>query len=131
MDWRPASPVDAVLLDAPCSATGTLRRHPDLPHLKQAQDIAGFAQNQKRLLKAALDMVKPGGHVLYSVCSLQPEEGADVAKTVDAARVPITAEMIGGIAEAITPAGELRTLPCHWAATGGMDGFYGVLLRKA
>ncbi len=131
VDWRPSAPVDAVLLDAPCSATGTLRRHPDLPHLKQAQDIAGFAQNQRRLLKAALDMVKPGGHVLYSVCSLQPEEGPEVAKSVDAPRVPIAPDMIGGLTEAITSAGELRTLPCHWATTGGMDGFYGVLFKKA
>src|SRR5262249_12579100 len=80
--WRPREKVDAVLLDAPCSAPGTLRRHPDLPHLKQSADIAGFAENQRRMLAAALDMVKPGGFIIYSVCSLQPEEGAGVAATV-------------------------------------------------
>jgi 16S rRNA (cytosine967-C5)-methyltransferase len=77
-------------------------------------------------------MVKAGGFVLYSVCSLQPEEGAGVAATVTdkAPRIPITADAIGGMAELITPAGELRTLPCHLAQQGGMDGFYGVLLRR-
>ena len=82
LEWRPAAPADAVLLDAPCSATGTLRRHPDLPFLKQAGDIAGFAQNQRRLLAAAVDMVKPGGLLLYSVCSLQPEESHQVVESV-------------------------------------------------
>jgi 16S rRNA (cytosine967-C5)-methyltransferase len=129
--WRPPSPADAVLLDAPCSATGTIRRHPDLPHLKQAADIAGFAENQRRLLAAAVQMVKPGGLVLYSVCSLQPEEGPEVAKTAaGATRLPIPPQAVAGLAEAITPDGTLRTLPCLWAARGGMDGFYGVLFRR-
>jgi 16S rRNA (cytosine967-C5)-methyltransferase len=131
--WRPAEKVDAVLLDAPCSATGTLRRHPDLPHLKQSADIAGFAENQRRLLAAAFDMVKPGGLVLYSVCSLQAEEGPGVAATAadKATRVTIAAEAVGGLGELLTSAGELRTLPCHLAASGGMDGFYGALFRRA
>jgi 16S rRNA (cytosine967-C5)-methyltransferase len=130
--WRPPEPADAVLLDAPCSATGTLRRHPDLPHLKQATDIAGFAENQRRLLAAALDMVKPGGLVLYSVCSLQQEEGPEVVATAGAkaTRVPIDADWIGGLGELLTPDGALRVLPCHLAAQGGMDGFFGVMLKK-
>jgi 16S rRNA (cytosine967-C5)-methyltransferase len=133
--WRPAAPADGVLLDAPCSATGTIRRHPDLPFLKQAGDIAGFAQNQRRLLAAAAEMVKPGGFVVYSVCSLQPEESDAVVDAVlgqnqRLARVPISAEAVGGASEFLTTAGALRTLPCHWAERGGMDGFYAVLLRR-
>ncbi len=131
VSWRPAEKVDAVLLDAPCSATGTLRRHPDLPHLKQSADIAGFAENQRRLIAAALEMVKPGGFLLYSVCSLQPEEGQAIAATVGdkATRVPITADAVGGLAQLLTPEGELRALPCYLAEQGGMDGFYGVLFK--
>jgi 16S rRNA (cytosine967-C5)-methyltransferase len=122
------------LLDAPCSATGTLRRHPDLPHLKQEGDIAGFAQNQRRLLAAALTIVKPGGTVVYSVCSLEPEEGPDVVGSVlkahgNVARIPITAAMIGA-PDLVNDRGELRTLPSHWAEQGGMDGFYAALLRR-
>lgn len=132
VSWRPAEKVDAVLLDAPCSATGTLRRHPDLPHLKQSADIAGFAENQRRLLAAALEMVKPGGLILYSVCSLQQEEGSGVVATVadKVTRVPIASEAVGGLDQLLTPDGELRTLPCHLAESGGMDGFYGALLRR-
>ena len=130
--WRPSEKVDAVLLDAPCSATGTLRRHPDLPHLKQSADIAGFAENQRRLLAAALDMVKPGGVILYSVCSLQPEEGPGVAATIadKTTRLAISPDALGGLAQLLTPEGELRTLPCHLAENGGMDGFYGALFRR-
>ena len=135
LTWRPPAPVDAVLLDAPCSATGTIRRHPDLPHLKRSSDIAGFAKNQRRLLDAAARMVKPGGFLFYSVCSLQPDEGEDVVTAVLAndeslALVPITADAVGGAAELLTSDGALHTLPCHWAARGGMDGFYGVLLKR-
>ena len=135
LSWRPTAPADGVLLDAPCSATGTIRRHPDLPFLKQPGDIAGFAQNQRRLLAAAVDMVKPGGVLVYSVCSLQPEEGAAVVDAVLAqdnrvARVAIPPDAVNGIADALTPDGDLRTLPCHWAQQGGMDGFYAALLRR-
>jgi 16S rRNA (cytosine967-C5)-methyltransferase len=135
LTWRPPTPADGVLLDAPCSATGTIRRHPDLPFLKQDGDIAGFAQNQRRLLAAAVHMVKPGGLVLYSVCSLQPEEGDAVVDAVLAedarlARVPISPEAVSGADQLLTPGGALRTLPCHWAQQGGMDGFYAALLRR-
>jgi 16S rRNA (cytosine967-C5)-methyltransferase len=135
LTWRPAAPADAVLLDAPCSATGTIRRHPDLPFLKQPGDIAGFALNQRRLLAAAADMVKPGGLILYSVCSLQPEEGdavvnAVLADNANLTRVPIDAAAVADASELLTPNGTLRTLPCHWSAQGGMDGFFGALLRK-
>src|SRR5690606_21207628 len=83
--WRPATPVDGVLLDAPCSATGTLRRHPDLPFLKRTIDLTAFAAMQRNLLTAAAAMVRPGGVVLYSVCSLQPAERRAVVDAVLAA----------------------------------------------
>ena len=75
--WRPAAPADAVLLDAPCTATGTIRRHPDIPRSKSPADVARLAAAQSRLLDAAAEMVRPGGVLVYGVCSLQPEEGVD------------------------------------------------------
>ena len=134
--WRPPALVDAVLLDAPCSATGTIRRHPDLPFLKRASDIALLADMQKKLLAAAVEMVKPSGLIFYSVCSLQPEERRQAIESFLAADARVTLEKIppaavGGEIQFISPRGELRTLPCQWAEHGGLDGFYGALLRKA
>ena len=133
--WQPEEPAEAVLLDAPCSATGTIRRHPDLPWLKRPSDLAKLAQLQERLLANAVSMTKPGGLLVYAVCSLQPEEGigrieALLASGAPVAREAIRAEEIGGLAELLTPAGDLRTLPCHLAAKGGMDGFYAARLRR-
>ncbi len=135
-DWRPKVLADAVLLDAPCSATGTLRRHPDLPYLKRASDVAGMVTLQTKLLTAAVQMVKPGGFVLYSVCSLQPEERRAVVETVLAtdptlARVKIPAEAVGGESQFVDHRGELRTLPSQWPELGGLDGFYAALLQRA
>jgi 16S rRNA (cytosine967-C5)-methyltransferase len=132
--WRPAQPADAVLLDAPCAATGTIRRHPDLPFLKPVLDLASFAAGQRKLLAAAAAMVKPGGYVLYSVCSLQPEERKAVVDAVLAsdttlAHLPIPKEAAGDPAF-IDSAGDLVTLPAFWPERGGLDGFYGALLRK-
>ncbi len=134
--WRPKVPADAVLLDAPCSATGTIRRHPDLPYLKRAEDIAGFVTLQTRLLTAAADMVKPGGLIFYSVCSLQPEERRAVVEAVLAAnpalaRVKIPKEAVAGESQFIDHKGELRTLPSQWPERAGMDGFYGALLQRS
>ena len=136
LKWRPDSPADAVLLDAPCSATGTIRRHPDLPYLKRAEDVAGFAALQAKLLAAAADMVKPGGFVFYSVCSLQPEERRPVVEAFLGAnpsftRVKITPETMGGESQLIDHKGDLRTLPSQWPELGGLDGFYGALLQRA
>ena len=75
--WQPAMPFDAMLLDAPCSATGTIRRHPDVPHLRRPRDLASLAALQDRLLDAALAMLRPGARLIYAVCSLQDEEGPD------------------------------------------------------
>jgi 16S rRNA (cytosine967-C5)-methyltransferase len=133
--WRPDEPADAVLVDAPCSATGTIRRHPDVPWLKRPEDIAKLAALQDRLMRAAIDMVKPGGTIVYCTCSLQPEEGANridavLREGVPVERAPIDASVVAGQADLITAAGDLRTLPCHFAELGGMDGFFAARLRR-
>ena len=133
--WRPAAPAEAVLLDAPCSATGTIRRHPDLPWLKRAEDLPKLTALQDRLLDNAIAMTRPGGIIVYATCSLQPEEGpARIAALLDRGApvepVPIQVAEVGGLAQLLTPAGELRSLPCHLAERGGMDGFYACRLRR-
>lgn len=134
-EWRPIEPAHAVLLDAPCSATGTIRRHPDIPRLKTPEDVTKLAQVQDRLLTAAMDMVKPGGVIVYCSCSLQPEEGLDrieaaLKKDQRFQRAPIDADEIGGLTDLLTPLGDLRTLPCHLSEKGGMDGFYAARLKR-
>ena len=133
--WEPAEPFDAVLLDAPCSATGTLRRHPDVARHKNPAEVTKLAAVQARLLRAAIAMVKPGGLLVYCVCSLEPEEGSEqvaklLAEGAPVTRVPITPAEIGGLAEAISPDGDLRTLPCHLAELGGMDAFFATRLQR-
>jgi len=133
--WTPDEAFDAVLLDAPCSSTGTLRRHPDIAWNKTPADVAKLTAVQDRLLAAALALVKPGGLVVYATCSLQPREGAEriealLASGAAAERVPIGPDELPDLTEAVTPAGDLRTLPCHWTARGGMDGFYVARLRR-
>jgi len=133
--WRPEAPVDAILLDAPCSATGTVRRHPDVPWLKQPEDVFRLATMQDRLLDAAVGMLRPGGTLVYCVCSLEAAEGpARIARLLASrpslARVPIGASEVAGLAELLTADGDLRTLPCHLAEAGGMDGFYASRLAR-
>jgi len=132
--WRPEAAFDAVLLDAPCSATGTIRRHPDMPYLKRPRDIAALAAQQDRLLDAACAMLRPGGRLVYAVCSLQPEEGpqrvAAALARLDLRADPLRAEEVPGLAEAITAAGALRTTPALWAERGGLDGFYAARLIR-
>jgi 16S rRNA (cytosine967-C5)-methyltransferase len=137
--FTPAAPVDAILLDAPCSSTGTIRRHPDIAWLKKPDDVTRAAELQARLLRAAVSMLVPGGTLVYAVCSLQPEEGpaqidALLADTAGLARVPITPEELPGLDDlspsAITEQGDVRTLPCHYAEAGGMDGFYIARLQR-
>jgi len=126
--WRPAAPLDAVLLDAPCSATGTIRRHPDVPHLKRSRDIGALTGQQDRLLDAACAVLRPGGRLVYAVCSLQPEEGpqrvAAAVQRLELRRDVVDAEEVPGLAEAITAEGALRTTPAMWAGRGGLDGFF-------
>ncbi|TXL71698.1 methyltransferase domain-containing protein [Vineibacter terrae] len=133
--WQPTAAADAVLLDAPCSATGTLRRHPDIARTKGPADVARLAAVQDRLLAAAAGLLRPGGLLVYAVCSLQPEEGPQrVAAALHAGvpleTVPIAPDELPGLADAVGPAGDVRTLPSFWAAQGGMDGFYVARLRR-
>ena len=131
--WRPETLLDAVLIDAPCTATGTIRRHPDVQYLKTPEDISGVLATQKELLKAAFQMVKPRGVVIYSTCSLQPEEGPEIIKACiysgsPVTRDPVSTPEIGGLKNFLTSDGDLRTLPCYLAEFGGMDGFFAARL---
>lgn len=138
--WAPGTTFDAVLLDAPCTATGTIRRHPDILHLKREADVAQLADLQARLLAHAATLVKRGGTLVYCTCSLEPEEGvAPIARFLaahpDFTRVPVAAGEAGIAAEWISPEGDLRTLPTHMAMESpelsGMDGFYAARLARA
>lgn len=134
-----AEPFDAVLLDAPCTATGTLRRHPDIALAKGPGDIATLAELQGRLLAHGADLVKVGGTLVYSTCSLEPEEGEEqvarfLAARPDFARAPLPPDEIAGLAPFITPQGDVRTLPHDWmrgeAERSGLDGFFAARLRR-
>jgi len=132
---RPAEPYDAVLLDAPCSATGTLRRHPDIGWTRTAADVASLVALQVELLDHAAGILRPGGELVYGTCSLEPEEGeAQVAAFLqrhpDFRRKAVKPADLGLEAEAGTKDGDLRTLPHHWAGRGGMDGFYASCLVR-
>lgn len=134
-EWRPATPFDAVLLDAPCSATGTLRRHPDVARHKNPAEILKLAGVQARLLRAAIPMLESGGTLVYCTCSLEPEEGPEqiaalLAGGAPLVRRPVRPEEVGGMTELITAEGDLRTLPCHLADRGGMDAFFACRLQK-
>ena len=131
---------DGVLVDAPCSATGTIRRHPDVAWLKQESDIAALTALQQRLLKKPITLLKPGGTLVYCTCSLEPEEGEQVVATLLASepgirRVPVSDAEVAGLSDIVTPAGDLRTLPCHLPhddpTLGGLDGFYAARLTKS
>jgi 16S rRNA (cytosine967-C5)-methyltransferase len=135
--WKPAGGAlaDGILLDAPCTATGTTRRHPDIPLTKTPQDLAQLSRLQAALLEHAVTLVRPGGRVVYSTCSLEPEEGEQqIARLLSnhpqMARQPVAASEIGGLDEAITKDGDVRTLPCHWGERGGMDGFFAARLVR-
>ncbi len=135
--WRPTDGelADAVLLDAPCSATGTLRRHPDVARLKSAADVTALAAAQARLLASAAELTAPGGLLVYCVCSLQPQEGSAIVEGFLAAGDEFERDAVGhqeltGLEDAVTPAGDLRTLPSHWPEAGGIDGFYAARLRR-
>ena len=132
--WAPAEKFDAVLLDAPCSGTGTLRRHPDIAWLKDEEDVSRLTLAQDRLLLHALDLLKPGGTLIYAVCSLEEDESAArvdalLSRERSVTRVPVEPIELPGLAEALTPAGDIRTLPSMWPERGGLDGFYIARLR--
>lgn len=136
--WQPETRFDAVLLDAPCSGTGTLRRHPDIAHLKGEKDIAQLAILQARLLHNAVTLLRPGGRLVYCTCSLEREEGerqiAALLKQIPDIRVePIRANEICVPGSWLTGDGALRTLPYYRPAgdekIGGIDGFFAARLR--
>jgi 16S rRNA (cytosine967-C5)-methyltransferase len=129
LEYRPSALFDAVLLDAPCTSTGTLRRHPDVAWLRRPNDVRALAELQLKLVTAATALLKPGGILVYAVCSLEPEEGPSIAAHAlkqGWTRAPIARGEIAGADGFITQEGDLRTLPSHWSDTGGLDGFYAV-----
>lgn len=133
--WTSPEKFDAILLDAPCSGTGTLRRHPDIAWLKAEEDVARLTLAQDRLLQNAAGLLRPGGTLVYAVCSLQEDEGAQridglLARLPNLKRIPVQPTELTGLAEAITPAGDVRTLPSMWPEQGGLDGFYIARLRS-
>ncbi|HEX4892658.1 MAG TPA: transcription antitermination factor NusB [Hyphomicrobiaceae bacterium] len=135
--WEPHRTFDRVLLDAPCSATGTIRRHPDILHLKQKDELTRLVGLQGRLLARAARLTKPGGLLIYCTCSLEPEECEDQVREFLAAHPEFSRVPILPGESAIEPAwvtrdGDLRTLPCHapGSAAGGMDGFFAARLRR-
>ncbi|MDB5501858.1 MAG: hypothetical protein JWR89_1760 [Tardiphaga sp.] len=136
----PGEGFDAVLLDAPCASTGTIRRHPDVAWLKQESDIILLTTLQRRLLQKATTMLKPGGTLVYCTCSLEPEEGEHAVAALLAGdsgmkRAPVDASEVAGLTEIINSDGDLRTLPCHLPHAdprlGGLDGFYAARLVKS
>ena len=133
-DWRPDEPAPLVLLDGPCTATGTIRRHPDLPWLKSAADLNICEALQGELLDAAAGMTAPGGTLVYAVCSLEPEEGEEqigafLRRRTEFSRAPVSPDEVFDAAF-ISRQGDLKTLPCYWSDKGGMDGFYAARLRR-
>jgi 16S rRNA (cytosine967-C5)-methyltransferase len=132
--WTAPRLFDAVLLDAPCSATGTIRRLPDVLHLKRHRDVMAMAETQDHLLTRVAELLRPGGRLVYAVCSLQPEEGAARVQRLRAQggwRIdPVGPEEIEGLPEARTDDGFLRTYPGMWSDRGGMDGFFAARLAR-
>ncbi|MEP3304639.1 MAG: transcription antitermination factor NusB [Roseibium sp.] len=138
-EWEPEAPFDAILLDAPCSATGTIRRHPDVPWLKQLYDVETLSKIQGELLRRVIGWLKPGGVLVYCTCSLEKAEGEDQIAGVLAERdgielIPVTADEIGGLTASVTEEGYLRTLPCQPVTkTGdetGLDGFFAARIKR-
>jgi len=136
--WQ-AEAFDAVLVDAPCLATGTIRRHPDVPWLKHPDGLEKLTGLQRRLLEHAVRLTRPGGTIVYCTCSLEPEEGVHLLESLlqreaGLRRLPVSPEEVGGLSELLTSAGDLRTLPYHLPHAdpqmGGLDGFYAARLQR-
>jgi 16S rRNA (cytosine967-C5)-methyltransferase len=137
--FAPGRMFDAILVDAPCTATGTIRRHPDILILKRDEDVAALAALQARVLESAAHALKPGGTLVYCTCSLEPEEGRDqiarfLAANPNFKRVPVTAAEIGADPSWLSADGDLRTLPSHAhdlpEGMRGLDGFYAARLTR-
>ena len=134
-DYTPETRAPFVLLDAPCSATGTIRRHPELPWIKSAADVMSCAVTAGELLDAAADMVADDGALVFAVCSLEREEGPEqvadfLHRHTEFRREPVLAEELFDHPEFVSADGDLRTLPCHFAELGGLDGFYAARLKR-
>jgi 16S rRNA (cytosine967-C5)-methyltransferase len=138
LDWE-GGLFDAVLLDPPCLATGTIRRHPDIPWLKREADVRSLGELQARLLDRAAALLKPNGTLIYCTCSLEPEENEEKVAALLAGnrqlrRRPIRPDEVCGFAEWVSPEGDLRTLPCHLpdqdARLAGLDGFYAARMER-
>jgi 16S rRNA (cytosine967-C5)-methyltransferase len=127
LGWQPEAPFDAVLLDAPCSATGTVRRHPDLPHRLDPAGLGALAELQARLIARAWEWVRPGGVLVYATCSVLRAEGEDRAAAFRAESGALPSPVEGPFA---TAEGDLRTLPDLWPGRGGLDGFYAARFRR-
>lgn len=133
LHWQPDTLFDAILLDAPCSATGTIRRHPDLPFVKDGSELPSLTTLQTQLLDRALTWLKPGGRLVFSTCSLLPEEGEAQLAAALQRHPTLTTERpdLPGVDPTWwTPEGALRLRPDFWADRGGMDGFFLARLRK-
>ena len=133
LDWEPPRLADAILLDAPCTATGTIRRHPDIPWSKTEAQLSSLASVQSKMIDKAVSMLKPGGLLVYCTCSLQPEEGeaqaaAALKRHQRLTRIPVTPAELGGF-QAVTRDGDFRTHPGMLAAEGGIDGFFAARFR--
>ncbi|RFC66839.1 MULTISPECIES: RsmB/NOP family class I SAM-dependent RNA methyltransferase [Mesorhizobium] len=137
--WKPAEPFDAILLDAPCSSTGTVRRHPDISWTKSEADVEKLAGVQRRLLEAAIELVKPGGRIVFSNCSLDPAEGEQLAAALLSERTdiesdPVLADEFPWAVPFVTPEGWLRTTPADLdlgnPAISGMDGFFAARFKR-
>jgi len=140
VEWQGRGGFDGVLVDAPCTSTGTIRRHPDVAWLRQEGDIAALSALQKRLLQKAAGLLRPGGMLIYCTCSLEPEEGEAAVGALLAAepglrRAPVATGEVAGLSDIVTSEGDLRTLPCHLPHAdprlAGLDGFYAVRLVKS
>ncbi|WP_120077517.1 RsmB/NOP family class I SAM-dependent RNA methyltransferase [Aurantiacibacter odishensis] len=123
LEWEPDAPFDAVLLDAPCTATGTCRRHPEVIHRIGPRQIAEMAELQARLIARASGWVKPGGTLVYATCSLEREEGEDIAAACTLTPDPIRADDLPAGLQP-TEAGHVRTDPGMLPDHGGLDGFF-------
>lgn len=144
MEWQPEEPFDSILLDAPCSSTGTIRRHPDVAWTKSQHDVEELAKLQQAMIERAATMVRPGGCLVFSNCSLDRREGEDIVAGMNTTALqltlePVTQEEMFGHDEFITRQGTVRTLPCYLPAQsavagerdlGGMDGFFAARFRR-
>ncbi len=133
--WQAGRQYAAILIDAPCTATGTVRRHPDIPYLREQSEVERLATQQSQMIHAAAGMLQPGGVLVYCTCSLQPEEGINqIQRTLATEKLfdrwPISKTLVPGFEDAILPDGDVQVLPSHMRDAGGTDGFFIARLRR-